>query len=620
MALSPQQLRMVREQAIAAGQSPTRATITAQAGAQSIPMTQAVAMGRTLPAPTYMPPPETVGSAPPPGTPSLSDINSQYGLSGSFADAAHMIMKNRAGIQATAGAGFQGTQNLQRDLATMPGFSGLTYNQANGIANDQANSYQGLLQNGLGAADIARRRIEDITQQQVAEDKLKAQAQKDAADAAKANTQFVNAQYDQFGNVLSPAMVWDKDTQTLRPANIAGQNTPQPQYQPSSGGGFSPLQGMRTDRNNNPTAMTTDVAKTLGLKEGVDYTQGDPFKSSDGTISYTAKILGDPIQTTIKALDAAANDPKKQAFYTMNGAQRWDHTAIPDLQWLSMSPEQKQAFVGKMYQKEGGSGVLMGGGQPQQSQGAPQFSINDAIAKGYTSPADISVYRAAIARGETPPQYNPNKMQEFSQLVSQYQKSPLVAAADRTVVLKGTIENALKDPGNAANQLSLVYAYVQALDTYQSSVREGELNLVNSIDSKVGQLGNWVTQITNGQVVRPDVTKQIATVAKQLSDIIAQGAKSKEKDFASRANVIGAKDQWDQYISGFTPSYSDTGGTTASPAAPSAPIAQPQKSIYAPKAKQSTNSGIDWLKSLLPKLPTTQTSTAKSDAEIWANL
>jgi len=34
---------------------------------------------------------------------------------------------------------------------------------------------------------------------------------------------------------------------------------------------------MRTDRHNNPVAMTTDVAKTLGLVEGVDYTVGDPF-------------------------------------------------------------------------------------------------------------------------------------------------------------------------------------------------------------------------------------------------------------------------------------------------------------------------------------------------------
>jgi hypothetical protein len=30
---------------------------------------------------------------------------------------------------------------------------------------------------------------------------------------------------------------------------------------------------MRTERNNNPTAMTTDVARSLGLVEGVDYIQ-----------------------------------------------------------------------------------------------------------------------------------------------------------------------------------------------------------------------------------------------------------------------------------------------------------------------------------------------------------
>lgn len=113
--------------------------------------------------------------------------------------------------------------------------------------------------------------------------------------------------------------------------------------------------GMRTDRHNNPTAMTTDVAKTLGLKEGVDYTKGDPFKSGDTTL-YTANLIGDGIQTTIKGLDNAANSKDKQAFYTGSGNQRWVHTAMTDQAWLGLSPEQKKNIVLQMYQKEGGQG------------------------------------------------------------------------------------------------------------------------------------------------------------------------------------------------------------------------------------------------------------------------
>lgn len=48
---------------------------------------------------------------------------------------------------------------------------------------------------------------------------------------------------------------------------------------------------MRTDRNSNPTAMTTDVAKTGGLVLGKDYVQGDPFIGGDGKTYYTAKLL-----------------------------------------------------------------------------------------------------------------------------------------------------------------------------------------------------------------------------------------------------------------------------------------------------------------------------------------
>lgn len=111
--------------------------------------------------------------------------------------------------------------------------------------------------------------------------------------------------------------------------------------------------GMRTDRHNNPTAMTTDVAKTLGLVEGVDYERGDSF--GDGSL-YTARLLGDGMQTTIEALDKAANDPGKMAFYTAGGKPRWTYTAISDEEWLAMSPDEKVEFVNGMYQNEGGAG------------------------------------------------------------------------------------------------------------------------------------------------------------------------------------------------------------------------------------------------------------------------
>ena len=109
---------------------------------------------------------------------------------------------------------------------------------------------------------------------------------------------------------------------------------------------------MRTERNNNPTAMTTDVAKSLWWVEGVDYVQWDSFQTADWKTLYTAKLLGDPIETTIKLLDTAAST-WRWAFYTKGWAQRWSHTAMSDAEWLKLTPEEKQNVVLKMLQREG---------------------------------------------------------------------------------------------------------------------------------------------------------------------------------------------------------------------------------------------------------------------------
>lgn len=113
---------------------------------------------------------------------------------------------------------------------------------------------------------------------------------------------------------------------------------------------------MRTDRNNNPTAMTTDVAKTLWLVEWVDYVKWDVFPNNSNL--FSAKLIGDPIQQTIKALDTAIANWKR-AFYTQWGQQRWTHTGMSNEQWQGMNNEQKVATVVKMYHNEWGNWSLI---------------------------------------------------------------------------------------------------------------------------------------------------------------------------------------------------------------------------------------------------------------------
>ena len=108
-------------------------------------------------------------------------------------------------------------------------------------------------------------------------------------------------------------------------------------------------QGYRTDRHNNPTAMTIDVAKQGGLVEGVDYEVGDVFP--DNPNLKTAKLIGDPIEKTIDVIDNIG-------FYTGSGSPRWTHTAMTEQEWDSLSYDQKKKVVMDMYQKEGGNELL----------------------------------------------------------------------------------------------------------------------------------------------------------------------------------------------------------------------------------------------------------------------
>jgi len=103
---------------------------------------------------------------------------------------------------------------------------------------------------------------------------------------------------------------------------------------------------MRTDRHNNPTAFTTQIAKQAGLVEGVDYEMGDAFPDNDNF--FTARILKDPIETTLKVID-------KIGFFTLSGAPRWSYFAMTEDQWKKLSRKEKIKTIFDMYQQEGGT-------------------------------------------------------------------------------------------------------------------------------------------------------------------------------------------------------------------------------------------------------------------------
>lgn len=102
----------------------------------------------------------------------------------------------------------------------------------------------------------------------------------------------------------------------------------------------------RTDRNNNPTAMTIDIAREGGLILDKDYRMGDSFDEDNHTY-YTAYLLGDPVRLTVEVINNIG-------FYTHQGVQRWIYIGMPQWVWNSLSYLDKVKVVAFMYGHEGG--------------------------------------------------------------------------------------------------------------------------------------------------------------------------------------------------------------------------------------------------------------------------
>ncbi len=102
----------------------------------------------------------------------------------------------------------------------------------------------------------------------------------------------------------------------------------------------------RTDRHNNPAAFTTDIAKQAGLALNVDYVEGEPFAGG----FHTAKLLGDPIELTIRVINAVG-------YFTKAGGYRWTYIALPKFLWDSLDYKTRVKVIGYHYQREGGTAM-----------------------------------------------------------------------------------------------------------------------------------------------------------------------------------------------------------------------------------------------------------------------
>jgi hypothetical protein len=174
------------------------------------------------------------------------------------------------------------------------------------------------------------------------------------------------------------------------------------------------------------------------------------------------------------------------------------------------------------------------------------FYKRDSEARGVV-PMDFDDYqtrdanrKVSLASAATGAGTNLNSKEQavFNKIVDKYNASEAIKARDRASNLKEIVAAVEKDPENAASQLNLIYAYIKGLDT-DSAVREGEIDLVKSIDSYTGKFQNEFDRIGKGRSIRPEVAKQIAQGAKDLIATITKTAERKEAVYRAQAKQNG---------------------------------------------------------------------------------
>lgn len=139
----------------------------------------------------------------------------------------------------------------------------------------------------------------------------------------------------------------------------------------------------------------------------------------------------------------------------------------------------------------------------------------------------------------------------FNSLADKQNKSPLIMANDRTIVLKTIAKELKSNPKSSSLQLSFIYSFIQMLDTYQSAVREGEIGLMQGTQGLADKIRVLPDQINQGTILSDKVINNYINTANILTNSIQSAANVKKKQFSAQAAANGSnvKNAWDSYSS-----------------------------------------------------------------------
>jgi hypothetical protein len=298
--------------------------------------------------------------------------------------------------------------------------------------------------------------------------------------------------------------------------------------------GFSNVDGMRTDRHNNPTAFTTDIAKQAGLVEGVDYVRGDAFP--DNPNMFTAKLLGNPLETTIRVID-------KIGFNTQDGNNRWVYTdsiaGANNQAWSKMGFQDKAQVIKEMYRHEGGNGSLFGinaGGDRKLSD--KQTAIVKTVAGAFDNEPSVKRFGMLQEANSFVQSMDPNTTSSMddSGLVYAFSK----AMDPDSAVREGEYATVQKN----AQSLSEAFGFnvMRVVNNMEFLTPEARINIKNTIQSKFnatkksydkvyeeyGRRINEMTNINDGTKYLTQYSLSGATAGtKMVNDKEVESVKSK---------------------------------------------------------------------------------------------
>ena len=171
----------------------------------------------------------------------------------------------------------------------------------------------------------------------------------------------------------------------------------------------------------------------------------------------------------------------------------------------------------------------------------------DMQSRGYT-PVSFNEYQTQDANrkisiskaGVEGTGLNTTQQAVVNSIINKYTASPAIKALDKVSVLRGVVENIRQDPSDPAGQLSLIYSFIKGLDT-DSAVKEGEIDLVKSINSYLGNFKLAFDRVTTGKPISATVALQIADESEKLIKVVEDTALAKRKQYAAQAKINGTQ-------------------------------------------------------------------------------